>query len=203
MLANVFPESILIPVRSRAGWMLWLAVLVPTFASAQMVKPAVHSNDYSSSTLGFKYTPPPGMRDETANGRLAVQSRAKALKTNHVFDVLLTMESGEDDSQPWCSVTIETYPRGAVSEPDDTKAAMQMNAWVAHSRDTSVLPKSAVISGQSFTVSVFFLQEGSVKKGATVFTTIRKGKLLSFAFVANSPEQLKALTETMKSVQFY
>jgi len=60
-----------------------------------------------------------------------------------------------------------------------------------------------VISGQNFTVSVFGLQEGAVRKGAVVFTTIRKGKLLSFAFVANSSEQLKKLTESMKSVQFF
>jgi hypothetical protein len=36
-----------------------------------------------------------------------------------------------------------------------------------------------------------------------VWTTVRKDKLLSFAFVANSPEQLKALAESMKSVQFF
>jgi hypothetical protein len=183
--------------------MLWLAVLVPTFASAQMVKPSVHSKDYSISTLGFKYTPPPGMRDETANGRLAVQSRAKALKTDHVFDVLLTMESGGDDSQPWCSVTIEAYPRSSVAELDDLKAEAQMSAWVAGFAKAGSTPKQTVISGQTFAVSVLALQEGPTKKGAVIWTTIRKGKLLSFAFAANSPERLKALTETMKTVQFF
>lgn len=78
-----------------------------------------------------------------------------------------------------------------------------MSAWVAHSKDASALPKSVVLSGQSFSVSVFGLQEGTVKKGAVVWTTVRKGKPLSFAFVANSPEQLKALAETMKTVQFF
>lgn len=78
-----------------------------------------------------------------------------------------------------------------------------MNAWVANSKDASALPWSVVISGQSFSVSVFGLQEGTVKKGAVVWTTVRKGRLLSFAFVANSPDRLKALTESMKSVQFF
>jgi hypothetical protein len=64
-------------------------------------------------------------------------------------------------------------------------------------------PRSAVLAGQSFTVFVFARQEGTVKKGAVIWTTIRKGKLLSFAFVANSPEQLKALAESMKSVHFF
>jgi hypothetical protein len=34
-----------------------------------------------------------------------------------------------------------------------------------------------------------------MKKGAVDWTTIRKGKLVAFAFQAKSPEQLKAATE--------
>jgi hypothetical protein len=100
-------------------------------------------------------------------------------------------------------LTIETYPRKAVADLDDASAEEKMSAWVAHSKDASALPRSVVLSGQSFAVSLFGVQEGTTKKGAVVWTTIRKDKLLSFAFVANSPEQLKRLTETMKSVQFY
>ncbi|MGA8430545.1 MAG: hypothetical protein WB729_12050 [Candidatus Sulfotelmatobacter sp.] len=103
----------------------------------------------------------------------------------------------------WSSITIVTYPRSAVSEPNDAKAAGLMNAMVAHSKDDSALPKLVVISGQRFTVSVFGLQEGTVKKGAVVWTTVRKGKLLSFAFAANSPDRLKELAETMKTVEFF
>lgn len=114
------------------------------------------------------------------------------------------MSSGPDSAAPgWSSVTVVACPRNSVSDPDDVKAAAQMNAWVAHSKDASALPKTVTISGQSLTVSVFGLQEGTVKKGAVVFTTIRKGKLLSFAFAANSPEQLQKLTESMKSLEFF
>lgn len=78
-----------------------------------------------------------------------------------------------------------------------------MNAWVAESSEPSRYAHVAVISGQSFMVSVFGLQEGKVKKGAVVWTTVRKGMLLSFAFAANSPSVLQKLTESMKSVEFF
>lgn len=162
-------------------------------------------NVYTNTRLAFRYARPDGMRDKTERfPAIQIQNPSRASGTPQTVSTLLAMSSGPDSSVPdWRSITIVSYPRNAVSEPDDTKAAGRMNAWVAHSKDTSVLPKAASISGQSFTVSVFGLQEGTVKKGAVVFTTIRKGKLLSFAFAANSPEQLKALTETMKSVQFF
>jgi len=35
------------------------------------------------------------------------------------------------------------------------------------------------------------------------WTTIRKGQLLSFFFAANSPQQLRKLAESMKSVEFF
>lgn len=114
------------------------------------------------------------------------------------------MSSGRDSNAPeWGSVTIETYPRNSVSEPDDVKAAARMNAWVAHSRDAMAQPRQVVISGQIFTISIFGLQEGNIKKGAVVWTTIRKGQLLSFAFAANSAQVLQRLTETMKTVKFF
>jgi hypothetical protein len=34
-------------------------------------------------------------------------------------------------------------------------------------------------------------------------TLLRTGELLSFAFVATSPEQLTVLTESLKTVQFF
>jgi hypothetical protein len=162
------------------------------------------SASYLNIRLGFRYAPPMGLRDKTQQFKRQIREQAKATHTAKTLNALLAISSGSDDSVPtWGSVTIETYPRNAVSEPDDVKAEAQMSAWVAHSRDASALPRSVVISSQSFTVSVFGLQEGTVKKGAVVFTTIRKGKLLSFAFAANSPDVLKKLTETMKTVQFF
>jgi hypothetical protein len=60
-----------------------------------------------------------------------------------------------------------------------------------------------MLAGQSFVVSILGEQDGAIRKGAVISTTICKDKLLSFAFVANSPEELKILIETMKTVRFY
>ena len=74
------------------------------------------------------------MRDKTERFRLQIQEQAKASGTTHTLSALLAMSTGPDSAGPnWSSVTIETYPRSAVSEPDDAKAEAQMNAWVTHS----------------------------------------------------------------------
>jgi hypothetical protein len=159
---------------------------------------------YSNANLGFLYPLPRGMRDKTVRFKSDTREQATYEHTSNTLNAVLAASTGTDGSAlDWCSVTIESYPRSALPELDDSKAKAQMNAWVAHSKNANSLPKSVTISGQAFTVSVFGLQEGMVRKGAVVFTTVRKEKLLSFAFVANSPQQLKALTETMKTVQFF
>jgi hypothetical protein len=173
--------------------------LVPQIQTALLSPEA----EFSSAKLAFRYTPPLEMRDKTARFP-ALQIHNSLAGTPQALSTLLAMSSGPDSSVPdWCSVTIVTYPRSAVPEPDDAKAEAQMSAWVARSKDANASPKSVVISGQSFSVSVFGLQEGTVKKGAVVWTTVRKGELLSFAFAANSPEQLKTLAQTMKTVLFF
>ncbi|MFZ0310833.1 MAG: hypothetical protein WAL89_21865 [Candidatus Sulfotelmatobacter sp.] len=158
---------------------------------------------YSDPAVGFRYTAPSGMRDKTERSRAEVKGRAGAVHAN-TLDLLLAMSSGPNDAIPdWCSLTIETYPRQALSNLDDISAEAKMSAWVAGIDGLPGTPRFVVISGQSFAVYVFGERRGSMKKGALVWTTIRRGKLLSFAFVANSAEQLKALAETMKTVQLF
>jgi hypothetical protein len=162
------------------------------------------SGAYSNPVLGFRYVPPGEMEDETASGRAKMRVRATERHTNNTLELLLSMSSGADDrDSSWHSLTIETYPRQKFSDLDDASAEAKMTAWVACTSSLLEKPRSTVLAGQSFTVFVFARQEGTIKKGAVVWTTIRKGKLLSFAFAANNPDQLKALTETMKSVQFF
>jgi hypothetical protein len=103
----------------------------------------------------------------------------------------------------WQSLTIETYPRQEFGNLDDVSAETKMSAWVAGVSSSPGTPRSVVLSGQRFAVYVLGEREGTMKKGAVIWTTIRKGKLLSFAFVANSPQQLTRLAESMKSVQFF
>jgi hypothetical protein len=159
---------------------------------------------YINKSIGFRYTPPSGMRDETEHSRLQIEENAKVAGTGNTLSALLAMSTGLQSEVPtWGSVTIETYPRQAVPDNDDARAEAKMSTWVAGFSDLHAVPKRTILSGQDFAVFVFGIQQGNTKKGAVIWTTIRKGKLLSFAFVANSPEQLTKLTETMKSVQFF
>ena len=100
------------------------------------------SGGYSDATLSFRYTPPSGMHDKTQRFRSQIEEQAKAQRATKTLSALLAMSSGPDDKDPsWRSLTIETYPRDAVSEPDDAKAEARMSAWVAHSSDTTALPR--------------------------------------------------------------
>jgi hypothetical protein len=173
-------------------------------ADAQQTKSPVIGNIYSNATLAFRYTVPSGLRDKTEHFRSQIQEQAGALRMPHTLTVLLAMSSGPDDKDPmWGSLTIETYPRDGIADADDAAAEAKMSAWVAHSKDARALPRSVVISGQKFSVSVFGLQEGNVRKAAVVWTTVRKHTLLSFAFAANGPEQVRQLTESMKTLKFF
>src|SRR5258708_34798967 len=188
---------------------LWVSLLLLQISwglSAAQSKQHTASSrpGYSNAMLRFQYMPPSEMVDKTQRTKAEVQARAESLHADNTLHMLLAMSSGPDDvAADWHSLTIETYPRKAVADLDDARAEAKMSAWVAHSKDPSALPRSVVLSGQKFAVSLFGMQEGMTKKGAVVWTTVRKDKLLSFAFVANSPEQLKKLSESMKSVKFF
>jgi hypothetical protein len=183
---------------------LLLVVWGVAMAQVKRDPPGGLGKSYSNETLRFRYVPPSGMQDKTQRLRAEIQEKAEALHTTNTLDALLAMSSGSDDSAAdWHSLTIETYPRSAVADKDDTSAEAKMSAWVAGFGDSHAAPRQTTLSGQAFAVFVFGMKEGTVKKGAVIWTTIRKGKLLSFAFVANSPEQLTKLAESMKSVQFF
>jgi len=159
---------------------------------------------YSNHTLRFRYRPVGGMRDETESRKAEIQSRAASLRTNKTLDLLLAMSSGKDDTAPeWHSLSIEAYPRKAFSHLDDVSAKARMTAWVAGIGGLLGTPRSAVLSGQSFAVYVVGERDGTLRKGAVIWTTIVRGKLLSFAFVSNSPKQLTILTGSMKTVRFF
>jgi hypothetical protein len=144
------------------------------------------------------------MQDHTERSRAELRAQAESLHINKTLHILLAMSSGSDDTaKTWRSLSIETYPRNGLSNLDDPSAEAKMSAWVA-GVSNAPKPRSVVLSGQIFAVYVVGETEGAmIRKGAVIWTTIRKGKLLSFAFVANSPEQLTSLTESMKSVRFF
>jgi hypothetical protein len=179
-----------------------LLIALGTLWSQVTQAPLSSTVAYSNSTLGFRYLPPSEMHDKTERSK--AEYKAETSHKKHSANLLLAMSSGSDDTvSNWHSLTILTYPREMFNDLDDVDAETKISAWVGGFSDSSLVPRQTVLSGQSFAVFVFGRQEGSAKKGAVVWTTVRKDKLLSFAFVANSPEQLKALAESMKSVQFF
>jgi len=180
---------------------LWLALADAATAQVKLNWPGAV---YSNTALRFRYRLPGGMNDKTQSGREEIRTRAAEHHVTDTFELLLGMTSGADDSaSTWRSLAIETYPRTAFGNLDDTSAEAKMNAWVMGISSSTEKPRSVILGGQSFAVSVFREQEGAITKGAAVWTTVRKNKLLSFAFVANSPEQLQRLTESMKSLKFF
>ncbi len=92
------------------------------------------------------------MMDETADARDSIRSRATALHTSNVFDVLLSLSSGTTDTDPdWYAVNIETYPRAKLSEPDDLAAAAKMNVSAAGTKASATgKPRQVTFSGQVF-----------------------------------------------------
>lgn len=198
-------SNVSIRLSGRAGVSFVIGIMLAVFPAIGQNSTALPSGGlYTNGNLAFRYSTPNTMQDKTQRFQNKIQERAKAQGNTKQLSQLLAMSTGPDDKESsWGSLVIETHLRSTVSEPDDVKAAVQMNAWIAHSKDEIALPKSVVISGQRFTVSVFGLQEGAIRKGTVVFTTVRKDNLLSFAFAANSPELLKDLAESMKTLQFY
>ncbi len=189
----------------RTSYVCGLVLLVQWgMAQTKPNQSLVPGNAFSNVALDFSYVPPSEMQDETRSGRAEIRTRAAARHTSNTLGLLLSMSSGPDaTAADWHLLSIETYPRQKFRNLDDMSAEAKMSAWVAGTSSLPGKPRSVVLAGQTFAVSVFAEQDGTIKKGAVVWTTIRKDKLLSFAFVANSPEQLKKLTESMKSVQFF
>lgn len=178
-------------------------LLVPVLLSAQSGGSTAGSLPYSDNELAFRYTLPSGMQDETESTRARMRAEAAERHSSKVFGVLLALGNGaEQTSSAWRSLTIQTFPRNAVPDESDLIAEEKMNAWVAGLSSAAPV-RQVALSGQNFAVSAFGANDGGIRRGVVVWTTIRRGKLLSFAFAANSPEQLKALTETMKRVQFF
>ncbi len=176
----------------------------PIVAQTNIQSSGLNERTYSNSTLGFRYTPPNGMRDTTVLSKKAMRERATALHQRATLGLLLSMSSGDDDTASgWHSLSIETYPRGALGSLDDAAAETRMSSWVGGRRSLDSQPSLLMFAGQNFVSSEFEKQEGTVTKFAAIYTTVRRGELLSFAFSANSADQLQKATESMKNLLFH
>jgi hypothetical protein len=157
----------------------------------------------SDPELGFRYTPPPKMFDETDAARESVRSRAAALNSHSVFDVILSMGSGDDTDPDWIAVGIEAFARSNLSGLDDMAAAARINVLAAGARASLIgTPQQATFAGKQFVVSDFEQKEPPLTKRARLYTTIVGSKFLSIAFSANQDENVQRIAKTMATLEF-
>jgi hypothetical protein len=155
---------------------------------------------FRDSKLVFRFSPPANMRDLTAVDRQSIQQRAAALGTSNTLTLLLSLRSGPDDTAAdWHSVGIETYPREKLGTVSDRDASRTFSRRVAGAGTEIGQAADLDVGGCRFAVSIFELREGQLTKHARVYTTVRNGRMLSFAFSANSPDVLARIVESMKT----
>lgn len=184
---------------AAAGVFLLSVPVLPQDGGAGGLKDGV----FSEATIGFRYTPPAGLKDETSFARDALKEKAATLRTSNTLDVLLLVTSGPDDTDPeWHAVSIESYSRSRIAG-DDAAAETKMNLWTAGAGVTLTRsPDSLSIAGHNFVVSNFELSEPPLLKQARVYTTIRNGNLIAFAFTANSVDKIARLADSLKTLEF-
>lgn len=153
--------------------------------------------------LEFRYTPPPGLEEVTTPADREERNHAASHSSN-TLDLLLDARSDKIDTTPdWRQLWIEIYPRARWSKLTDSAAEEKMNVIAAGPRGSAVSkPRPVVIAGRHFVLSEFEDSEPPLLKHASIYTTICKTQLVSFIFVSNSADQVKAMEETMKTLKF-
>ncbi len=180
-------------------FVILLVVVIAAQAVGQMPPPA--PKVFTDAAMGFRYNPPSNMRDLTKNEQQSIQQRAAQTGAKSTMTVLLALRSGPDDTaKDWHSVGIQTYPRDKVPGSTDREAGATFSQWVAgRGAEVTEPPTESGIGGAHFVVLTFQLHEGRLTKYATVYTTVRDGQLLSFAFSADSRSVLDKITDSMKT----
>ena len=168
----------------------------PVFAQGRPNAPP----EFTDSNLGFRYTPPPKMRDLTAIDRQTIRERAAARGTTNTLTLLLSLRSGPDDAAAdWHTIGIQTYPREKFGTLSDRDASVKFSHSVAGNAKEVGQPSDITIGDFHFVVSSFELREGQLTKRARIYTTVRKGMMLSLSFSANSSDTLDGIVSSMKT----
>jgi hypothetical protein len=162
------------------------------------------SDGYTNSVLGFRYTPPSSLPlDQTSFVRDDMQKRATAAHRTSSSAVLLRLVSGPEDTAPdWASLSVATFSRASWPDVDDLHAETRMNVSMARGGLPVGDNKSVTFSNMVFVCTQFEMHEGPITKHASVYTTIRRGKLLTFAFSGNSAENVNRIADSLKSLAF-
>ena len=187
----------------RVTALLIVAVCTVYAQSAELG--ALTASGYSNSVLGFRYTPPSSLvLDQTSQARDNLQKRAAELHPTSSSSILLRLISGGADTAPdWASLAVMTYNRASWSDVDDFHAETRMNATMAGGALPIGDKPSITFSGVMFAASQFEIRQGALTKHATVYSTVRRGKLLAFAFSGNSAEIVAKDADSLKSLSFF
>lgn len=178
-----------------------LGILLSTQALAQ--GPPLAPSVFTDFTVAFRYTPPPNLYDLTEGGKQSIRERAKALGKTSTLNLLLCLASGPDDTaSDWRAIAIQTYPREKMGRLSDHEASHSFSRTVAGTGSETGQPADVHVGDFDVVVSNFELHEGQLTKHARVYTTVRKGQLLSFAFSANSLDSLNRIVDSISSVRF-
>jgi Rv2525c-like, glycoside hydrolase-like domain len=182
-----------------------LLLLGLPLSSAEDTVSGLTDGVFFDAKLRFRYTPPKGLIDETSYSRDELRKRAAALGTsNNTLEILLRMTSGPPDTAPeWHAISIQTYSHSKFAGLDDRAVEAKMNGWMAGAGVTAIGdPKRVSIAGESFVVTNFEKSEPSHVKYARIYSTMRNGKLLGFAFTANSVDRLQPLADSLETLEF-
>jgi hypothetical protein len=179
---------------------LTLALLVSPSSNPAAELSSSQGRVFSSVDLGFRFTPPPGLRDLTAALKERERRRTPDGRTH--FAMLLWMASGPDDTaEDWVALGVETYPRGRDKDRgDDLTASFTTNV--------SALPGSTTerlvikLSGKDFAVSRVERKEPLLTKYGVVYTTVRKEQFVTFLFGGNDRNRVEKLAGSMKTLEF-
>jgi hypothetical protein len=153
--------------------------------------------------LGIRYTPPDRMTDNTTASARNARQHANEYRTK-AAELLLDMSSGGSDQLPdWHQIWIFHLPRAQLQGLRDWMAEAKLNFALAGpgARPTDQ-QKGAVIDGHNFLVSEFDQKEPPITKHAKIYTTVCKTQLVSFVLVANSPEQMPTMEDSLKTLSF-
>ena len=155
---------------------------------------------FKSAELGFSLAPPQNSVDFTAADQESLKERAAAAHTTNISTILLALDAPTaDTAQDWFSVNIEDYPREKLANFNDHDACVAYAQRVARLSQPARAPEDLKIGSTSFVVVTFRESEPPIMKQAQIYVTILKGKLVGFAFVANSPDVLEHISPAMKT----
>lgn len=181
-----------------------LSFVVLTTHSQDGALGVLTKDGYINPALGFRYMPPSSLPlDQTYVERESLQKRAAELHRTTSTAILLRLVSGSADTSPdWASLGVTTFDRASWPDVDDFHAKTRMNVQTARGARPIGDDKSVTFSNVMFVASQFEMHEGSLTKHAIVYTTVRRGKLLTFAFSGNSADVVNEIAASMKSLAF-